>query len=603
MTKQKLTHLIAPAVIAVVLIAYALYVLVGMYSDVLITAQDRNMFSADTLCFWQTVSRPFGFFQYIGGYLTQFFYHPAQGAAMLIAVWTAIFCAGTSAFRLKGAWRSLMIVPVACLLASTVDLGYWVYCLNIPGYWFSQSVAYLCLMLLLCAAKATPRRFRMVWYAVIGFILFPVFGWFSYLFTISFALLQFSKDGDRKTIPTWIDALGIALSLVAPILFRALFYEGIRLNEVFAAGFPFFKTSTDESYRQTIPFFILTAATLLMPVCAALSRRQWSENRLAAVSKVAFPCLIAICSAYYVWTAMFKDDNYLYEMQMTQAAMNDDWRAVIGVAEKTKSPSRSMVVLKNIALVNTGELGDRSFELSNNGVEISNPDSLNLNIMHIAAPVIYYNYGKMNYAMRWCMELAVPYGFSPYYLKTLARCAMATGEKQLAKRYTDRLNRLTFYSDWNPAKPSAVARELLKLFPDVLDADDNNCERFLIKTFNNVRFSKNRLVTELALLHSIILRDASTFCPLFYDYAKDYKGEYLPLAYEEAYCLFYERYPDRFPYRAKIRPSTLENYKQFMAEGNACGQYASSDEEIGQQLYANWGGTYWWFNAFGRNAY
>lgn len=603
MTKQKITHLIAPALIAVALVAYALYVLVGIYSDVLITAQDRNMFSADTMYFWQTASRPFGIFQYIGGYLTQFFYRPALGAAMLIALWVAIACAGAYAFRLKGAWRSLMIVPVACLLASTVDLGYWVYCLNIPGYWFSLSVAYLCLMLLLCAAKATPRRFRLVWYAVVGFILFPVFGWMSYLFTVCLALLQFSKDGDRKTTPALVDALGIALSLVAPIIFHALFYEGIRLDVVFSAGFPFFKTSTDESYRQTVPFFILTASTFLMPVCAILSRRQWPENRLAAVSGVAFPCLIAVGAAVYVWTSMFKDDNYIYEMQMTQASMNEDWRTVISVAEKTKTPSRTMVVLKNIALTNTGELGDRSFELSNNGAEINNPDSLNLNIMHIAAPVIYYNYGKMNYAMRWCMEFAVPYGFSPYYLKCLARCALVTGEQQLSKRYTDRLNRLTFYGDWKPAKPSAVAAELSKVFPDALDADDNNCERFIIKTFSNVRFGNNRLITELALFYSIILRDASTFCPLFYDYVKGHKGEYLPVAYEEAYCLFCERFPERFPIKIKVRPSTLENYQRFMSEGNACGQYASSDEEIGQQLYANWGGTYWWFNAFGRSAY
>lgn len=603
MTKQKLTHIIVSAVTAVALVAYAIYVLVGTYSDVLITAQDRNMFAADWLYFSQAVARPFGLFQYVGGYLTQFFFNPAMGVAMLIAIWVASFCAGVFAFRLKGVWRSLMIVPVACLMASVVDLGYWVYCLNIPGYWFSQSVGYLCLLLLLCVANATPRRFRIVWYAVIGFAAFPFFGWFSYLFAICLALLQFKKNGEERTIPTWVDGVGITLSLVAPLVFHALLYEGLKLSDVYAAGFPFFKTSTDESYRQTIPFFFLTAVSFLMPVFGIFSNREWSSNRLASISRVALPCVVAFGSAYYVWIAIFKDDNYIYEMQMTQAAMNDDWKAVISVAEKTKSPSRTMVVLKNIALTNTGELGERSFELGNSGVEIYNPDSLNLNIMHIASPVIYYNYGKMNYSMRWCMEFAVPYGFSPYYLKNLARCAEVTGEKELAKRYTDRLNRLTFYADWKPSQPSRVAKELYRLFPDALDADDNNCERFLIRTFASAYDKESPLVTELSLFYSLIIRDASVFCPAFYDYAKSFKGESIPTAYEEAYCLFAGRFPERFPYKAKVRPSTMENYKRFMAEGNSCGQYASSEEEIGQQLFDNWGGTYWWFNAFGRNAY
>lgn len=596
MKKQKIFGIVLTAIVAIVLIAYAAYILLGIYPDVLITAQDRNIYSGDSLYFSELIGHPFGFFQYIGGYLTQFFFNPAVGACMLIAIWAAIVFAGIKAFKLKGLWRSLMIVPAACLLTSEVDLGYWVYCLPLHGYWFSQSVAILCLLLLVWAANATPRRLRIAWYIVVSFVGFPVFGWISYLFAVCLALSQFVRDSKAKALPSWIDAVGIVVAVIAPLVFRALCYSDLADYEIFTAGFPFFNTSTDSTIRPTIPFFILVGTLIVASfgrVLPALKKVPTSVTCL----------LVALASSYYVWSAMFKDMNYLYEMKMVQATMVNDWKGVVTVAEQTNTPSRTMVMLKNIALINTGELGERSFQLGNSGLEIYNPDSLNLSIMHIASPLVYYNFGATNYAMRWCMEFSVPYGFSPYYLKNLARCAEVTGEKNLVKRYVDRMHRLTFYKDWMPTPPSPVAKELHAKFPDKLDSDENNCERYVISTFSQAYYKGDPLITEIALFYSMIMRDASLFCPNFYDYVRIKGNNNIPTSYQEAYCLFAERFPDRFPYKVTINPTTAQNYKQFMYEGNESSKYATSEEALGQTLFDNWHGTYWWFNAFGRTTY
>lgn len=603
MNKKSNSQLIVTAVIAVALISYAACILIAMCHDVLITAQDRNMFGGDYVYFSNTIARPFGLFQYIGGFLTQFFYYPALGAGMLIALWTASVFVGIKAFQLKGIWRWLMIVPAACLLTSEVDLGYWIYSLNIPGYWFSQSVAYLCILLLLWAARATPHRLRIIWYVVVGFLSFPFTGWYSYLFTACLALLQFTEDGEKHTHPSWIDGIGILITAAAPFVFYHLIYECVNHAEVLEAGFPFFKTSSDESFRQTMPFFVLIAFTLLCASLGMVSKELSPSKRISRIMVGVFPAALALLSAYYVWASVFKDDNYIYEMQMTQAITNEDWQKVISVAEKTKHPSRTMVMLKNIALMNTGELGERSFELGNSGVDIYNPDSLSINIMHIASPAIYYNYGKMNYAMRWCMESVVPYGFSPFYLKHLVRCAECTGEKALAKRYSDRLHQLLFYKDWTPAKPTAIVKELYTSFSDALDADDNNIERFIMHTFAWPYKKKSPLITELSLFYSMIIRNPELFCTIFYDYAKGYDGEYVPTSYEEAYYLFVAEFPDKIPYRINVRQSTIDNYKNFTNDGNLFANYASSEEVLGQQMFDSWNGTYWWFNAFGRKRY
>lgn len=598
MNKQKLTSLIGPALVLVAFIAYAIYILIGLNADVLYTAQDRNFYVGGSVFFNDTMSRPFGLFQYVGAYLTQLFYHPALGAGVLIAIWVAIVLVGIKAFNLKGTWCTLMVLPAACLLASTVDLGYWVYCLIIPGYWFSQSVVFLCFLLLLWAANATPRRFRIVWYVVIGFAGFPVFGWVSYLFALCLALSQFKKG----TYPSWIDSTGIVLAAVAPLVFRAIFYKSISPLQVYIAGFPYFKTFTDESVRPSIPFFIIIGIFLILSL-SGIFRKEGASGRFVKSVSIALPLLVVAVSCYGVWASMFHDDNYIYEMQMNRATMDDDWKGVISIAEKTKTPSRTMVMLKNIALMNTGELGERSFDLSNSGIEINNSDSLNLNIMQIAAPVIYYNYGKVNYAMRWSMEFGVSYGFSPFYYKILARCAELTGEKELAERYKGRLHSTMFYADWEPKRPTPVVMELQSIFPDLLDDDSNSCERYLLSTFSKSQNISSAVLCDLNLFYAILVRNPDNFWLAFCNYIVKNKGKRIPKSYQEAYCLFADKVPVKIPYEVKISPEIVEKYKAFWATGNSYAQYYGTEDAVREAMAEEWGNTYWWFNAFGRNAY
>jgi hypothetical protein len=95
-----------------------------------------------------------------------------------------------------------------------------------------------------------------------------------------------------------------------------------------------------------------------------------------------------------------------------------------------------MVFLKNIALMHEGGLLDRSFKLSNDAENIYNPDTLHVTLLDIASPLVYYNYGMINEAIRLSFENAIQAGFSPFYLKMLSRCALARGDKKLVERYT-----------------------------------------------------------------------------------------------------------------------------------------------------------------------
>ena len=144
-------------------VVYALYI----NQEVFYTAHDRSEFIFGTPFFDKLMQKPFGLMQYAGAWLTLFFHKPAIGASILATIWVLIFYVGTKAFRLQGnaaGASAVMLLPVACLLTSVVDLGYWIYISTIRGYWFSQSVGYLVMLLLLWAARQTPRKWHLAWY-------------------------------------------------------------------------------------------------------------------------------------------------------------------------------------------------------------------------------------------------------------------------------------------------------------------------------------------------------------------------------------------------------------------------------------------------------
>ena len=127
-------------ILYVSLLAFIIFTIYILYlnQEVLYTAHDRSEFIFGAPFFHTLISKPFGLMQYAGAWLTQLFYYPAFGSAVLAAIWTLIFLVGIKAFRLQGSASALMILPVACLLTSVVDLGYWVYISTTRGYWFSK---------------------------------------------------------------------------------------------------------------------------------------------------------------------------------------------------------------------------------------------------------------------------------------------------------------------------------------------------------------------------------------------------------------------------------------------------------------------------------
>lgn len=567
--------------------AFTVYILY-INQEVFYTAHDRSEFLYGAPFFHTLMQKPFGLMQYVGAWLTQLFFHPALGAGVLVAIWMFIFLVGTKAFRLKSSATALMLLPVACLLTSVVDLGYWIYVFPIRGYWFSQSVGYLVMLLLLWAARSTPRKWHLAWY-LFAFCIYPVLGWLAMLFVLCLVLTE---------KPTWREILGIVLLLFTPAIWHAQFYSNLKFDDVVLAGLPRFITPSNNSPHLSIPFWALGVVSVL------LSGRlgDWSFDRLGnlAFGRLVLPVLCTIAGIVFTWSLMFHDKNYINEMRMVQYAEADNWKEVLNIAAENPKPTTTMVFLKNIALMNEGGLLDRSFKMGNNiGFSVSKSDTVHVTLLNIASPLVYYNYGMINEAIRLDFEMGIQYGFSPFYLKMLSRCALAKGEQKLLERYTTLLHHQLFYSNWQPTPVSSKVDELKQCFPDELTGVENS-DSYVVNSISFWYESDSKLASEQALFYAMISCDSHRFWPSLRNYLKMHEDEIFPVHAQEAYIIFMDKAPEERRMMIPVEEDVFNRYKQFcrvlaelMKPGKTLGQVA-------EEMCNEWGDTYWYYYIFGR---
>ena len=571
--------ILSGAVLYVSLLAFISFTLYILYlnQEVLYTAHDRSEFIFGTPFFHTLISKPFGLMQYVGAWLTQLFYDPAIGTSVLVVIWVLIYYVGTKAFRLQGSASALMLLPVACLLTSVVDLGYWIYVSTIRGYWFSQSVAYLAMILLLWTARQTPRKWHMVWY-LLGFCIYPVLGWFALLFVLYLVISE---------KPTWRELLGLIVLFFTASIWHTQLYSHLKLDDVVLAGIPRFITPNDISEHLSTPFWVLGAVSVFIPLCSRY------------LSKAFVPVLCAVAGIVFTSSLMFRDQNYIDEMRMVRYAETDNWQEVLDIAEKAPKPTTTMVFLKNLALMNEGGLLDRSFKMGNIGFPMYNPDSVHVSLLSIASPVVYYNYGMINEAIRLDFEMAIQVGFSPFYLKTLSRCALAKDDKKLLERYITLLHHHPFYRNWQPAPVTAKISELEKSYPDEITGVENS-DSYIVNSISEWHGVESKVASEQALFYAMLSCDSHRFWPSLRNYLKLHEGEIFPLHAQEAYILFIDKAPEEKRMMLPVEETVYNHYKQFC---DALAKHVKPGKTLGQvaeEMHQEWGDTYWYYNYFGR---
>lgn len=558
-------------------------------ADLLWKLQEQNLFLNTLQFFNERMLVPGGLLSWTGTWLTQFFYYPWLGTLLLCVCWLLMMWLVKRAFKVADQWWAVMLVPVALLLLTIVDMGYWVYLLKLPGHAFVGTLGAIAVAALLWAFRALPQRFglRLAFIVATAIAGYPLLGIYGLAATLLMGIYIWQLDQ-----PRWQKILGSVLALggaaiVPQLCYRWVYYQ-TNLANIYYAELPLFVV-TEEHHNYYLPYYGLALFFVLMAV--------WSKHIEVAKRKMLGSLILqgalVVVLAWGVSHWWFRDENFHHELRMQRCIEQNDWEGVIAdAALQEDEPTRAIVMMRNLALSRLGRQGDEMFLYKNGSKRYEAPFGMRL--MLCVGPMLYYHYGMINYCARLSTEMGVEFGWRATNLKYLAKCALLNKEERAANKYLGVLKHTTFFGDW--AKEAREMDELKTVarmmhYPNLLTSDQGYTERFIMRRLAECTYTGDALFQEQTLLASLWTKDSEQFWYHFSDYAKLHPNGRMPRYFQEAaylYCMLEGRdIVNQMPFDQSVKQS----FDSFMRAAEA---YENTEVNYGREGLKAFSDTYYY---------
>ena len=593
-----------PIIYSVMFVLFAWVFLVGKNADTLFFMQDRGYWNDSMVYFDHCMRMPGGFLSWAGSYLTQYFYYPAYGAAILILLWMLSFCVAWRSFHVRLELTFLLFIPLVALLCTEVHLGYWAYFMKDIDYSFYHSLGYFLALLL------SVDYFRKLKYGgYIQMILVPVLfyyplGVYALLATVLIAFRMF-KDNWRSDWKAFI--LMFAMLGIVPLL-ETYGTTLMRPDQPWLFGLKRFEIGPVRDYRLEAPLVWLICSSLLIPLLG--KKKDGSFGPKGLVISQLLMLVLAFGSYKEVSDRNFTDSNYHAELKMLRAVDEQRWDDVLSEFRVARgNPSRMMVMYRDIALLNKGELLSR-YQYNNRP---ANPtvmsDSIVVRLCDTTGDFIYYNFGETCFGIRRAIERCMHYGFSYYTLRVLARCALINGEYDNVRKYLRLLEHSTFHKEWaRELRPYLEDTTLIASSPrfglvkrlynggsSMVGSDDYYVEPTIIHKLAHTA-TDNPEILDLALAYCLQSKDLKCFWAQVWQYHNINPDKPFHRYIQEAMLLYHNELKsgpaDISEYN--IDPQIAERYNVFISRMKEYAQNGMKEDQIGASLQPEFGDTYWW---------
>ena len=584
-------------------------------NDFLWKTQELNLFLTTPAFFSQQMVVPGGFLTYIGTFLTQFLAIPWLGVLMLCALWYLLMWLTRRTFCISHRWSVLMLIPVALILLTIVDMGSWVYLLKLRGHFFVTTLGVTSVVALLWAFRCLPSRFqlRAVFIVLVVLVGFPLLG----IYALAAALLmgiwtwRLTTKGESA-----VNTFAAVLSLVAiPLLYYRFVYHETNLVNLYWAELPLFRV-LNEHHIYYLPYYLLLLFFIAIAVCyqkdhlsLPLSQGEGTKKQpnrlpLGEIREGLRVGLLFLLIAYGVFHFWYKDENFHHELKMQRCIDRADWSGVMDEAARQQDePTRAIVMMRNMALSRLGQQGSMMYQYRNGSKPAAAPFGISM-MQVFGGTLFYYQYGLLNYCNRMCMEMGVEFDWRPEYIKYLAKCAILEGDQQVARKYLGILRHTLFFDDWacqmEPlvGNPQAIAQnaELEPIthmlhFENRLTSDQGLVEQFIMRQLAYSTDTSDPYFQEQALLASLWVKDSRAFWARFADYIQLHPGKDMPIHYQEAAYFFGSeegRNLSNVPFDQRVKDS----YASFT---QVASKYDDQDiTQVREALYPLFGNTFYY---------
>lgn len=549
--------------VALLIIAGALLM---FESDFLWKLQDQNLFLNTKLFFNEQMVVPGGLLSWMGTYLTQYFYYPWLGTVLLSLCWLLMMWFTKRAFKLSNQWSALTLVPVALLLLTIVDMGYWVYILKLPGHVFVGTLGTTAVAGLLWAFRALPHRFglRLIFIVITAILGYPFLGIYGLGATLLMGLFIWNLEQ-----PLWQKIAGSVLALagaaIVPQLCYHLVYYQTNLANIYYAALPLFYVS-EEYHAYYLPYYGLALFFVLMVTGEGLCKHI-TLGKFQKWIVLGTQVLLVAGLTWGVSHFWYKDENFHHELKMQRCIEQNDWQGVVAEgALQQDEPTRAIVMMRNLALSRLGRQANEMYLYKNGSKRYEAP--FDMRLMLCVGPLMYYQYGMLNYCNRLSTEMGVEFGWRVSNLKLLAKCTILNKEDSEARKYLNLLKHTTFYADW-----AEKAREMEELktvarmmhYPNMLTSDGGYIEKFLMNRLAECTYADDSYFLEQTLLASLYTKDMGQFWYHFQDYSNLHPKDPMPRYFQEAAYLYGKLegrpYIDQMPFDQSVKQS-FESFMQ-----------------------------------------
>lgn len=572
-----------PLLLFVLVLGYAWCTLAVGNADLLYTAQDFNPWLGTDAYWKQMIGHPGGLREWLGGWCTQFFYYPTLGATLLVCCWGLTAWCFCRANRLEGLWSGLAFIPVLALLATTTQLGYWIFCLKSPSYWFGPTLGILAVAFGQYLYSLLRReRYRLLFLFVWNLFSIPLLGWYG---TLGLGILLLSSPW-RTSLKAWLSRVGM---IVLPLMAVGLWYHdspSLHWHEpLLLYGLHHFIIPEASTPLLEMPFQVMAGSVLLLPLAGRLTKRLPWLGYVALLLPFAATALGNMLN--------YRNYNFHTELKMLRAMDEGRWDDVLKPMYDTPQyPTREMVLMADVALAQEGRLGNEAFCIDYTGIRPAMNIDLPIHMAHSASPNIYYWLGLPNYAFMWCQEDNIEYGLSPYFLRLMYRSAIANNELETARKYRQLLNTLWFHRDYEvSAEETARVRRFMTQKDEVTN-DRGYCEIYLTDRLCQEQYDTAD-EQQLAVHFAMLRRSRTDFARTLLHYI-ELRGEdqSLPRHFQEAALLF------GLAEGLHIDSSISTVYESYRQQIEGAAQFGNDPQQLGKQLWNRFGHTYWWYYDF-----
>lgn len=506
----------------------------------------------------EKVAHPGGIAEYIGEFLTQFYFQSGIGAGIIAALLMA------TQLLVARAGRDGGLAGWAYPLSFLPAIGLWAFLCDenaLPAF----PVAVALTLTGWLGWRGLPRGTgQVVGAALLTPLLYWIAGGACWLFALGTAAALWRMAGKGLGQRLWMGLVPLAVGALCPLIARG--FVQYPLESLFM-GIDFYRFPG--IYPATIPLTLLLAATLpLLP-----ARLPWggkSERMGVALAS------IAVIGIGFGWISRSADYAKEEIMRYDYLTRMKRWEEIIRMAERKTPRSPLSVTCLNLALAKSGQLGDRMFHFFQNGTEGLIPAFQRDFTAPLPASEVFYHIGMINSAQRYTFEAmeAIPdFKKSGRAYLRLAETNLINGEYAVAAKYLRALRHTLFYRRWAEqrlamlhdeasvnAHPEYGALRRMRYEEDFLfsDTEMESMLGLLLK-----RNPKNRLAFEYLLAHALQRKDLERFMQ-YYPLGKEMGYDHIPLSYQEALVFVWtQRHPDFKGLPWSISRPVLEGVTEF----------------------------------------